>query len=78
MVKTKGTAIAITAHTAKLPIEAGWIDRIPGRPPTPIALAVVEVATQTTAAMPDPIIPHTKGKPCFRFTPKIAGSVTPR
>ena len=30
------------------------MDRIPGIPPTPMALAVVPVATQTTAAMPEP------------------------
>ena len=27
------------------------MDRMPGMPPTPMALAVVEVATQTAAAM---------------------------
>ncbi len=54
------------------------MDTIPGIPPTPIAFAVVDVATQTIAAMADPIIPQINGNPCFRFTPKIAGSVTPR
>ena len=47
-------------------------------PPTPIAFAVVLVATQTIAAHADPIIPQTNGNVCFKFTPKIAGSVTPR
>ena len=32
------------------------MDRIPGIPPTPTALAVVEVITQTTAEIADPII----------------------
>ena len=54
------------------------MDKIPGIPPTPIAFAVVPVATQTIAAMPEPIIPQTNGNPLFKFTPKIAGSVTPR
>ena len=54
------------------------MDRIPGIPPTPTALAVVEVITQTTAEIADPIIPQINGNPYFRFTPKIAGSVTPR
>jgi len=54
------------------------MDRMPGMPPTPMALAVVEVATQTTAAMADPIMPQINGKWNFRLTPNIAGSVTPR
>lgn len=53
------------------------MDKIPGRPPTPIAFAVVPVAVQTTAARPEPAIPQINGNPRFRFTPKIAGSVTP-
>ena len=77
-VRTRGTAIAIAIQMAKLAIYCGWMERIPGSPPTPIAFAVVDVATQTTAARAEPIIPQINGNPCFRFTPKIAGSVTPR
>src|SRR5699024_4830744 len=40
-VSTKGMTMAMTMHRAKLSIEAGWMDRRPGRPPTPTELAVV-------------------------------------
>ena len=43
-----------------------------------LAEDVVEVATQTTAAMADPIMPQINGKWNFRLTPNMAGSVTPR
>ena len=77
-VKTKGTAMAASMLTAKLPMYSGLMDRMPGMPPTPMALAVVCVDTQITAAAAEPIMPQTKGYTCFKFTPKIAGSVTPR
>ena len=38
----------------------------------------VEVATQTAAAMAEPIMPQMNGKWNLRLTPNIAGSVTPR
>ena len=77
-VRMNGTATAINIQIAKLTIDCGCIERIPGRPPTPIALAVLDVATQTIAAAAEPIIPQINGKLCFKFTPNIAGSVTPK
>ena len=50
------------------------MDRMPGMPPTPMALAVVEVATQTAAAMAEPIMPQMNGKWNLRLTPQIAAS----
>jgi hypothetical protein len=70
--------MAANILSAKLGIYWGWIERMPGTPPTPMALAVVDVDTQITAAQAEPVIPQMKGKKYFRFTPKIAGSVTPR
>ncbi len=70
--------MAITIQTAKPAMESGRMERIPGSPPTPMALAVVPIATHTTAAQAEPIMPHTNGNTCFKLTPKIAGSVTPR
>ena len=70
--------MAISMQRAKLNIYFGWIDKIPGIPPTPTAFAVVLVATHTIAAQAEPIIPHTNGKLYFKFTPKMAGSVTPK
>ena len=42
--------MAASMLTAKLPMYSGLIDRMPGMPPTPMALAVVCVDTQITAA----------------------------
>ena len=70
--------MATTMQIAKLRKNLELIERIPGRPPTPMALAVVEVAVQMTPAMELPIMAHTKGNMCLRLTPKMAGSVTPR
>ena len=60
-VRINGTPAAIAMQIAKLTIYFGWMDKIPGSPPTPIAFAVVPVATHTTAAQAEPIIPHIKG-----------------
>lgn len=62
---------------AKSPIYWGWIDRMPGMPPTPMALALIPLTTDSTAPTADPAIPQINGKPYFRFTPNMAGSVTP-
>ena len=42
-------------------MDCGCMERIPGRPPTPIAFAVLFVATQTIDAHAEPIIPQMKG-----------------
>ena len=73
-----GTATATNIAIAKLIIDCGCIERIPGRPPTPIELAVLAVATEMIAAAAEPIIAQINGKLCFKFTPNIAGSVTPK
>jgi hypothetical protein len=54
------------------------MERIPGRPPTPMEDAIHPVATEKIAARAEPVIPQTKGNIYFRLIPKIAGSVTPR
>ena len=63
---------------ANIPIKAGLIDNIPGSPPTPIEFAITPPPTEITAAIADPVIPQKNGNPCFKLTPNIAGSVTPR
>jgi len=37
---TKGTAMAISMAMAKVPMDWGCMDRMPGRPPTPMEFAV--------------------------------------
>ena len=39
---------------AKVPMDWGCMDRMPGRPPTPMELAVEEVMTEKTPAIPEP------------------------
>ena len=58
---TKGTTIATTIASANDNMYCGWMERIPGIPPTPIAFAVVLVATEITAANAEPIIPQMNG-----------------
>ena len=66
----------MTMQMAKLAMDSVLMERMPGSPPTPMADAVVPVATLTIPAMAEPIIPHTNGKTYFKLTPKMAGSVT--
>ena len=61
MVSTNGTAIATSIIAAKANIYLGWIDKIPGSPPTPIAFAFTLKLTDKRPAMEEPIIPATKG-----------------
>ena len=77
-VSTKGTAMAISMAMAKVPMDWGCMDRMPGRPPTPMEFAVEEVMTEKAPAIPEPIMAQMKGKLYFRLTPNMAGSVTPR
>lgn len=63
---------------AKDNMYCGFIDSIPGRPPTPIELAITFEPTDITAAIEEPIIAAKKGNIYFKFIPNIAGSVTPR
>ena len=76
--RTIGTTIATAIHNANDPQYCGLIERIPGKPPTPIPLAVVFVNVHNIPARPEPIMPHTNGKRYFKLTPNIAGSVTPK
>ena len=70
--------MAIAMHTAKIPQNWNTMERMPGMPPTPIETACTPNPVQTIAASADPIMPHTSGNLYLRFTPKSAGSVTPR
>ena len=54
------------------------MDRIPGRPPTPMLRASTPKPMEIMAAQAEPIMPHTRGNTYFKFTPNSAGSVTPR
>src|SRR3954453_12490835 len=78
MVKINGTTIATNIATANIIMCCGWIERNPGRPPTPIELAITSLPTEKTAAAREPIIAARNGKPYFKLIPNIAGSVTPR
>ena len=70
--------MAISMAMAKEPMDWGCMDRMPGRPPTPMEFAVEEVMTEKASAIPEPIMAQMKGKLYFRLTPNMAGSVTPR
>ena len=69
---------ATSMHSANDRKYLELMERMPGRPPTPMAFAAVEVAVQMTPATAEPIMAHTNGKTYFRLTPNMAGSVTPR
>jgi len=60
-VSTKGTTTATTIAIANVNMYCGMMERIPGRPPTPIAVAVEFVATEITAAHAEPIIAQMNG-----------------
>jgi hypothetical protein len=54
------------------------MERMPGRPPTPIPFAITPFRPHSRPARPEPIIAQSIGKRYFRLIPYIAGSVTPR
>ena len=60
-VKTIGIAIAISIILSNGSIYFAWIERIPGKPPIPIALAVILKVTESKPAIDEPIIPATNG-----------------
>ena len=78
MVRTKGTMIAVSIASRKFTQYSGKMDRMPGRPPTPMEIAVTPVPIEIIAAQAEPIMPHTSGNTYFMLTPNSAGSVTPR
>ena len=61
-VRMNGTAMATAALIANASIKVGWIERMPGRPPTPMAFAVVPIETQRMAAHAEPVMPQRNGK----------------
>ena len=73
-----GTTMAMSMHAAKIPQKLKTIERMPGRPPTPMESAWTPKPVQTMAAQAEPIMPQTSGNLYLRLTPKSAGSVTPR
>ena len=77
-VKAKGTTMATTMQSANAIQHSNLMDRIPGRPPTPMDSAWTPRPVQSMAAHAEPIMPQTSGKRYLRLTPKSAGSVTPR
>ena len=77
-VRVNGITIAAAIARRKSPQYSGLMDRIPGRPPTPMLSASIPNPTEIIAAQQEPIIPHTSGNTYFRLTPNNAGSVTPR
>ena len=77
-VNANGTQTATAMQIANQAIDPGFIESIPGSPPTPIALAVTLIAVLIIPAIHEPVIPQMNGKTYFKLTPNIAGSVTPR